>query len=93
MGKIINVRKVRHAEALQIDSPEDEKIVRGWLAEQYGEEFAEDAEISNLIQHHAWFLRDVGSPIVYVTSAEEFPQIFEEVDPEDTVESLFTFGS
>lgn len=77
---IITVRKTRLAEAIQINTPEDESIVRQWLIESGMLDEADEADLEELKAQRVYFLRDQGSPIVYLTTAEDFTTYFEQVE-------------
>jgi hypothetical protein len=80
MGTIITVRKTQQAEAIQINSPEEEEVVRGWLSAMG---MSDHAGIDPLKEQKFWFLKDAGSVIVYVVSAEDFAAQYEEVEREN----------
>jgi len=79
---LLRVRKTRITEAIQITTPDDEKIVRSWLVEWTGQA-DEIFDLENLKQQHIYFMRDEGSPIVYITASADFLTFFEEVDEEE----------
>lgn len=74
---ILTVRKTLHSEAIQIRSSEDEETVRAWLKASGVEG---EANLEPLKELGAYFLRDHGSPIVYVTLPEDFERNFEPVE-------------
>lgn len=100
MGNIRVVRKTQLSEAIQINTPEEEAVVREWLSAMG----VVDADLKPLQEKNFWFLRDEGSEIVYVSPEEDFKQTFETVDVEEfgpgeklavttvTHDPRFTFG-
>lgn len=89
MGTIITARKVRLAEAIQINSPEEEETVLQWIREeietQTGEQLDENftVDLEELKEAHVYFMRDHGSSIVYITPPADFLSFFEEVSEEE----------
>lgn len=75
---ILKVRKTIISEAIQINSPEDEAQVREWLKEFLGEATAQAANLEQLKSSRVYFMRDSGSPIVYITGVGEFEKDYEE---------------
>lgn len=71
----IRVKKKIFAEAVHITNDEERNVVEGWLSKNGTPVALEVADAE-----HLWFLRDEGSTIVYVSSVEEFPKMFEEVE-------------
>lgn len=87
----LTVRKTRLAEAVQINTPQDEKTVRRWISE-YAEDpdAGETADLEELKSQHVYFMRDLGSPIIYITASADFLNFFEEVN-EAEEDHGFTF--
>lgn len=84
MGTIITARKVRLTEAVQINSEEEEKIVRQWIAESYGDEEAgKSADLEELKSKHFYFMRDKGSNILFLMHPADFLSDYEEVSEEE----------
>lgn len=76
----MTVSKVILSEAVQIRTPEDEKIVRKWLGDWRPGQLGHEADLEALKEARVYFLRDEGSPIVYICTEEEFKNNFKEVD-------------
>lgn len=85
MGKLITARKTVLIDAVLITSDEEEKVVRGWLADLMdgSTETADSVDLQELIDSRTWFMRDHGSKIVYITSPADFLVNFEEVGEEE----------
>lgn len=94
MGKLVLIKKTISAEAIQVNSPEEDARVREWLSEMFlvgiegisqeeAVELAQAQELSPVIDAKAWFARDIGSQVVYIIPPEDFIVQFEEVSEED----------
>lgn len=94
MGKLITIQKTVTAQAVKINSPEEDALVREWLAEMFEQgidgispqeavELAQSQELAPVIDAQAWFARDNGSPVVYIIPPEQFVVNFEEISEED----------
>lgn len=82
----IRVKKTVLADAIQINSPEDERIVLQWLEEMTGNP-SEGAYLDDLKESGAYLLRDDGDKLIYVMSKAHFEKNYERVD------DPFTFTS
>lgn len=79
MGNIRVVTKTQLSEAIQINTPEEEAVVREWLSGMG----VVDPDLKPLQEKNFWFLRDEGSEIVYLSSAEDFEKNFKTEDIEE----------
>lgn len=75
---IQKVRKTAVITAVMISNPEEEALVRSWLAET-GQQ---DADLSQLISAHVWFMRDPGvnEALVYIVHPVDFLDNYEDVE-------------
>jgi len=104
MGKIVTIKKTTPAQAVKITTPEEEKVVRGWLADMFvaeypdqistreqAEELAEAQELEPVVQAGFWFARDHGSNIVYMIEPDEFEKAHEVVSSQDVLGEASAF--
>jgi hypothetical protein len=87
-GNIVTIQKTITADAVQINSPEEDAVVRSWLTEMFeqgiegisrqeAEELSRAQELAPVIEAGAYFARDVGSVVVYIITPEEFSSAYE----------------
>ncbi len=104
MGKMLTIQKTTRTHAIKITSPEEEEVVRGWLADMFvtdypeqitnraqAVELAEAQELTPVITAGYYFARDEGSVAVYMIEPDEFTKAFEVVDNKDILGATSAF--
>lgn len=104
MGKILTLQKTTRTRAIKVTSPEEEEVVRGWLADMFvtdypeqistreqAEELANAQELTPVIEGGFWFARDEGSVAVYMIEPDEFTKSFEVLDTKDVLGEASAF--
>jgi len=104
MGRIVRIQKTLLADAIHMDTPEDERTIREWFAEHFealGESAAEAfasavaIDLSDLTQNDFWVARDFGTKILYFIPGDSFESNFQVISsqtiPADDDPSPFKF--
>lgn len=99
MGKILTVQKTIETQVVQINSPEEDAVVRAWLAEMFKAQIAditqEDAEalagdqfLTPIVEAHGYFARDKGDSNIYIIPAPDLIKNYEEVSERELPSAL-----
>jgi hypothetical protein len=94
MGKILLIEKKVLTQAVQINSPEEDEVVRRWLGEMFkaqlphmdDEAIAELAELQDLApitDAGGWFARDGDEVMVYIIDPETFEESYNVVESQE----------